>query len=106
MVRRQSRPRCRRGESMRKLIALSASLFCVLLSGCARLQVEVQILDRRYWTSPQWMDELGKNLIGSRASQLFDGQLAQLQASFDAKLDETIVKIIRQGDADPSTIGT
>src|SRR5688572_28603206 len=80
------------------------ALLLVLSSGCANLQVEVQILDNKYWASPEWLDEQAKQRIASRASQLTNNQFAEAQSDMRRAVDAALQVLVDEGKADASTL--
>lgn len=77
-------------------VAVIISLCVLMLSGCARLSVRVDILNSAFWVSPQYVDSVTLAKIVGMEQAILDGRFTNWREEYKADVKQTLVEISKE----------
>ena len=85
---------------LRRAILLPVLAMC----GCAQMAVNVNILDRNYWSSPEVLSNTISDQVANITRKRGSGEFTRTQVNIRNKAREALSRLAASGDVDPSDI--
>lgn len=77
-------------------VTVIVGLYVLILPGCARLSVQVDILNSAFWISPQYIDSVTLTKIVDTEQAVLDGRFANKREAFKAAVKQAMVEVSKE----------